>query len=99
MDLNIIRKEVLGSGVNSSVETEEIHSFEIMDGCPIKGNYNIEEEIPIRMFLAGTKNLTPSMQNINNKFSVQYFLNLVMTDDQGRKYFKQNEIILLRRPK
>lgn len=37
MDLNIIRKEILGSGVNSTVETTEINSFEIMDGCPIKG--------------------------------------------------------------
>jgi len=37
MDLNIVRKEILGSGVNSSVETSEVNSFEIMDGCPIKG--------------------------------------------------------------
>lgn len=51
------------------------------------------------MFLAGIKNLTPTMNNINNKFSVKYFLNLIMTDDQGRKYFKQNEILLYRIPK
>ena len=41
MDLNILRKEVLGSGVNSVVETQEINSFEIMDGCPIKGKFVI----------------------------------------------------------
>jgi vacuolar protein sorting-associated protein 26 len=62
-------------------------------------NNSKEEEIPIRMYLAGIKNLTPTMNNINNKFSVKYFLNLIMTDDQGRKYFKQNEIILYRLPK
>ena len=48
------------------------------------------------MFLNGMKNLTPTMNNVNNKFSVNYLLNLIMTDDQGRKYFKQNEIILYR---
>lgn len=41
MDLNIIRKEILGSGVNSTVETSEVNSFEIMDGCPIKGSFEI----------------------------------------------------------
>ena len=37
MDLNIVRKEILGSGVNSSTEKTDVNSFEIMDGCPIKG--------------------------------------------------------------
>jgi vacuolar protein sorting-associated protein 26 len=39
MDLNIVRKEILGSGKNSSVETTDVNSFEIMDGCPIKGKF------------------------------------------------------------
>jgi hypothetical protein len=34
--------------------------------------------------------------NINNKFSVQYFINLVLTDVEDRKYFKQHEIQLFR---
>lgn len=38
MDLNIIRREKLGSGVNSTIQQSEVNSFEIMDGCPIKGN-------------------------------------------------------------
>lgn len=57
--------------------------FEIMDGCPLK-----EEEIPIRMFLSGFPELTPTMEKVNNKFSVKYFLNLVILDEHNRKYFK-----------
>ena len=36
------------------------------------------------------------MTNINNRFSVQYFINLVLSDVEDRKYFKQHEIILHR---
>ncbi len=42
-----------------------------MDGAPVKG-----ESIPIRVFLAGY-DLTPTMRDINKKFSVKYYLNLV----------------------
>ena len=54
-----------------------------MDGCPMKG-----EVIPIRLYLAGYE-LTPTFKNISNKFSVKYFLNLVLIDEEDRRYFKQ----------
>ncbi len=34
--------------------------------------------------------------NINNRFSTQYFLNLVLLDVEERRYFKQHEIKLVR---
>lgn len=83
MELNIIRKEVLGLGANAKTRTDEINKFEIMDGCPIK-----EEVIPIRMFFNGIGELTPTMEKVNNKFSVRYFLNLIIHDELNRKYFK-----------
>lgn len=46
------------------------------------------ESIPIRVFLAGY-DLTPTMRDINKKFSVRYFLNLVLMDTEDRRYFKQ----------
>lgn len=91
MSLAIKRKEVLGSGVNSQTKEEQIMSFEIMDGCPTK-----EETIPIRLYLASTDQLGPSYNNINNKFSVQYFLHLLIIDVEDMKYFKNNEIQLYR---
>eukprot|EP01052_Picozoa_sp_SAG31_P027899 SAG31_NODE_2649_length_5298_cov_3.570110_3_plen_94_part_00 len=35
-------------------------------------------------------------QNVNNKFSVKYYLNLVLIDEEDRRYFKQQEIQLWR---
>ena len=46
------------------------------------------ESIPIRLFLAGYE-LTPTMRDINKKFSVRYYLNLVRIDEEERRYFKQ----------
>ena len=33
--------------------------------------------------------LTPTMRDINKKFSVRYYLNLVLVDEEDRRYFKQ----------
>ena len=54
-----------------------------MDGAPVRG-----ESIPIRVFLAGY-DLTPTMRDVNKKFSVRYYLNLVLVDVEDRRYFKQ----------
>ena len=51
--------------------------------------------IPVRLFLSNI-NLTPTMRNVNNLFSVRYYLNLVLVDEEDRRYFKQQEITLYR---
>ena len=38
---------------------------------------------------SGTGGLSPSYANVFNKFSVRYFLNLVLVDEEDRRYFKQ----------
>lgn len=53
------------------------------------------ESIPIRLFLS-PYDLTPTYRNINNKFSVKYYLNLVLVDEEDRRYFKQQEITMYR---
>ncbi|XP_040954062.1 vacuolar protein sorting-associated protein 26A isoform X2 [Gossypium hirsutum] len=53
------------------------------------------ESIPIRLFLSPYE-LTPTYRNINNKFSVKYYLNLVLVDEEDRRYFKQQEIAIYR---
>ncbi len=63
-----------------------------MDGAPVRG-----ESIPIRLFLNGFEALSPTYKNVNNKFSVKYYLNLVLVDEEDRRYFKQQEIQLWRR--
>ena len=46
------------------------------------------ESIPIRLFLSGYE-LTPTMRDVNKKFSARYYLNLVLVDEEERRYFKQ----------
>ena len=69
MLLQIIRREkVIGGETDNAI----LCRFEIMDGAPIKN-----EIVPIRFFLSPYE-LTPTYQNVNNKFSVQYIINLVL---------------------
>ncbi|XP_033638872.1 vacuolar protein sorting-associated protein 26B-like isoform X2 [Asterias rubens] len=71
MELAIIKRETTGSGPNTFNENETIAKYEIMDGAPVRG-----ESIPIRLFLSGYE-LTPTMRDVNKKFSTRYYLNLV----------------------
>ena len=92
MEIAIIKRESTGSGANTFNENETVAKYEIMDGAPVRG-----ESIPIRLFMGGFDALTPSFRNVNNKFSVKYFLNLVLIDEEDRRYFKQQEINLFRK--
>jgi len=90
MEIVIMKRESTGSGANAFNESENIGKYEIMDGAPVRG-----ETIPVRLYLEPYK-LTPTYRNIHNKFSVRYYLNLVLVDEEDRRYFKQQEIILWR---
>ena len=48
-----------------------------------------------RLFLS-PYDLAPTYKNVHNKFSVKYYLNLVLVDEEDRRYFKQQEITLYR---
>ena len=48
-----------------------------------------------RLFLS-PYDLTPTYKLVHNKFSVKYYLNLVLVDEEDRRYFKQQEIQLYR---
>jgi len=94
MEMQILKKETTGEGQQKRTESEVITHFEIMDGAPVKG-----ESIPIRLHLkpfAKENKLTPTQNAVQKKFSVKYFLNLVLLDMEERRYFKQQEIVLYR---
>eukprot|EP00549_Striatella_unipunctata_P019287 CAMPEP_0118686764 /NCGR_PEP_ID=MMETSP0800-20121206/8000_1 /TAXON_ID=210618 ORGANISM="Striatella unipunctata, Strain CCMP2910" /NCGR_SAMPLE_ID=MMETSP0800 /ASSEMBLY_ACC=CAM_ASM_000638 /LENGTH=357 /DNA_ID=CAMNT_0006583857 /DNA_START=133 /DNA_END=1207 /DNA_ORIENTATION=- len=81
------------TATNTMTETQTLIKYEIMDGAPVKG-----EVIPVRLCLKGIPaDLTPTYTAINNRFSVRYFLNLVLVDQEDRRYFKQQEILLWRK--
>ncbi|KAL5480093.1 hypothetical protein EMCRGX_G023715 [Ephydatia muelleri] len=91
MELSLIKKETIIGVPSIPPENQTIAKYEIMDGAPVKG-----ETVPIRLFLGGY-NLTPTLKDVDKKFSVQYYLNLVLVDEEDRRYFKQQEIFLWRR--
>jgi len=91
MNISLIKRETTGTGLDMNNENKTLSKFEIMDGAPVKG-----EAIPVRLFLGGF-DLTPTYKDVANKFSVSYILNLVLVDEDDRRYFKQKEIILWRR--
>lgn len=91
MELAIIKRESTFSGSNVYHESDTLTKFEVMDGAPVRG-----EAIPIRLFLSQF-DLTPTYANVNNRFQVKYFLNLVLVDEEDRRYYKQQEITLWRK--
>ena len=90
MEVEIRRRESTGSGPNTYNESETIAKYEVMDGAPVRG-----ESIPVRLFLS-PYDLTPTYKNVSDRFSVKYYLNLVLVDEEDRRYFKQQEITLYR---
>ena len=112
MELAVIRRETSGEGLSASAvnaaglagaapdssagtvtETQTLTRFEIMDGAPVKG-----EIIPVRLYLSGIPaDLTPTFDAPGSRFAVRYYLNLVLVDEEDRRYFKQQEIILWRK--
>lgn len=91
MEVEIRKRETTGAGTAAHSETETLAKYEIMDGAPVRG-----ESIPIRLYLS-PYDLSPSYKEVHNKFSVRYYLNLVLVDEEDRRYFKQQEITLFRR--
>jgi vacuolar protein sorting-associated protein 26 len=89
-----------------TTESQTLLRYEIMDGAPVKG-----ETIPVKLYLSGIPaDLTPTFdftssyagsgatfQQSSVGFSVRYYLNLVLVDEEDRRYFKQQEIILWRK--
>jgi vacuolar protein sorting-associated protein 26 len=90
MEIAIIRREAAGTGTNTYNESESLLKYELMDGAPVKG-----ECIPIRLFLSKLP-LTPTYRAVNNIFSVKYYINLVLVDEEDRRYFKQQEVVFWR---
>ncbi|TNV77820.1 hypothetical protein FGO68_gene11911 [Halteria grandinella] len=56
-------------------EIRTLVKYEIADGCPV-----IDDKIPFTIPLKGMDNITPTLKNVINKFSVRYFIKLGMTE-------------------
>ena len=91
MEIRLMKKETIyGGSNNNNTKLKIISSYELIDGGPYKN-----ETIPFRFFLL-PYNLTPTYIDIASFFSVRYYLNIVIKDQDNNKYFKQKEIFLYR---
>ncbi len=72
-------------------ESKLISVFEVTDNLP-----EVNEEIPIRMFLSGYT-LTPTYKELYNVYSVRYFFKVVIIDEDEKSYSKLQEIYLWRK--
>ena len=91
VEIQLIKKETLyGPNAKKNFKNKIITSYELIDGGPYKN-----ETIPFRFFLS-PYNLTPTYVDVAGYFSVRYFLNLVIKDQNNNRYFKQKEIFLYR---
>lgn len=50
----------------------------------------------MRIFFSACPLLAPTYDDVAKLFSVRYYLNLVLVDQEGRRYYKQQEITILR---
>jgi len=90
--LQILRREIVTTGYEKEpelVSTSPVGKFDIF-----KGEVD-SKEIPILIYMSTIPQLTPTMTT--KQFSVKYFLNLVLTNVDARKYFKSSEIIFWRK--
>ena len=91
MEVELMKKEtIFGREAKKKSEPKILASFELIDGGPYKN-----ETIPFRFFLAPYK-LTPSYTDVAGNFSVRYYLNLIVKDQNNNRFFKQKEIFLYR---
>ena len=91
IELQILKKEAVGSfSTSNAFEQQTVASYQVVDGPISKGDI-----VPIRCFLAGLQ-CSPTYKDIEKRISIRYFLNLVLVDEENRRYFKQQEIDLYR---
>ena len=101
MELQFFVKEMVDFHGRTFTHQRILSQTQIMDGSP--GSMDI---IPFRFFISSDKasNLetkeqplkSPTMVEMQKKFSARYYLNLVLTDDHNKKYYKQQEIVITR---
>jgi hypothetical protein len=86
----LLRKETVGTGPHQQVDTVQIARFEVLDGQP-----GLDEDIPCRFPLSSCQ-LGPTYPNVHGKFSVHYYLNLVIEDEHEQTFFKPVQVFFWR---
>lgn len=89
----LIKKETISTSQGNYSENHLLGAFELLDGVVAKG-----DSIPIRIYLKPYA-LSPTYTNILHRVSVRYYIHIVLEDDEGRTFTKQQEIVIWRKEK
>jgi vacuolar protein sorting-associated protein 26 len=90
MELCLVKKEIYGT----TSETKNIARYEILDGGPIVG-----EVVPIRFYLSSVEGLTPTLSIPKHGLACIYLINIILHDEDGKRYFKSHEVEIYRKKK
>lgn len=90
MALTLYRQETFQSDDFYLKKKTELKTIEIMDGAPCRGDH-----IPIRFFL-GEANLYPFEDFSKSPLKVEHYVRAVLTDENGKKYYKRLKVEFLR---
>jgi vacuolar protein sorting-associated protein 26 len=88
VEVSLVRKEIFGDDV--LVDTTILLTKQALHGPANRG-----DTVPVGLDLASVAGkLSPTMINVNKTFSIRHYIGVILKDAEGRKYYKQVEIIL-----
>jgi len=93
VELTIVCRETIGKGRDALHFARTVGQLEVMDGHPA-----LETNVPMRLHL-GAYPLTQTINNPELGYGVRYFLNVILLDTNDRRYYKQQEVHLWRKPR
>lgn len=98
IELNFMRREIIdGSTAKSQAPFQDaltIARHQIMEGPAYRGDC-----IPFELNLLNSddeESLTITYEQVARQFSVRYYIVMVIHDEEGRRYFRQQEITLVK---
>lgn len=90
IEIQIIRKEIIGDGEDTAENNSILGRIEICDGQPYKGDY-----IPFRFYLKHF-NVGATIDNWAGGIQIKYYLKILIVLDTGKRLYKMQDIPLWR---
>uniref|UniRef100_A0A6B2GBG9 Vacuolar protein sorting-associated protein 26A (Trinotate prediction) n=1 Tax=Myxobolus squamalis TaxID=59785 RepID=A0A6B2GBG9_MYXSQ len=89
-DISLVRTEMMTTEALDEIKNV-LFEWEIFNGATVRG-----QTIPVRFFL-DRLSLGPTLENMEDEYSVLYNLNLTVSDENDRSFFQLIPIKLFRR--
>ena len=70
----------VGNTTHLGYQLRTMKKYEVIDGCPTSSDI-----IPFRFPLRGIVNLSPTLKNVMNKFSVRYYIKCIVNEHKSHE--------------